>query len=58
MILLRDWLPYEKDLSRQDELKQIVSEALSQNVIDSRPELFLRKELCGVVEELNAAEKR
>jgi hypothetical protein len=57
-MLLRDWLPYEKDLSRQDELKQIVSEALSQKAIDSRPELFLRTELYGVVEELNAAKER
>ena len=57
-MLLRDWLPYEKDLSRQDELKQIVSETLSQEVIDPWSELSLRKELIEVVEELNAVEER
>jgi len=57
-MLLRDWLPYEKDLSRQDELMQVVSEALSQNVIDYQPEVFLREELDEVVEELNAVEER
>ena len=57
-MLLRDWLPYEKDLSRQDELMQVVSEALGQNVIDYQPEVFLREELDEVVEELNAVEER
>ena len=57
-MLLRDWLPCEKDLSRQDELKQIVSEALSQKAIDSRPELFLREELDEAIEELSAVEER